>query len=304
VSRAAIALIVVVMAIVSGLGFWALDEREGAPPSPPPQAEAPDPAPRPDAAAAQRALEADYERCMELALQDPEATVAVARRWRLEGGGGDAALHCEATARMRAGDAPGAADLLERLGREGFAPREARVALLAQAGQLWLEAGEIDRAYAAATLALVLRPDDPDLLTDRAVIAASAGRLEEAIEDLTRTIDLRPDRADAYVLRASAWRQSGQPALARDDLARALAREPTNQEALLERGLLKRDAADIAGARADWEQAVRLGPDTATAALAARHIAILGERNDAALPTPPPSPPQPAPAQPAQPRRR
>jgi tetratricopeptide (TPR) repeat protein len=139
------------------------------------------------------------------------------------------------------------------------------------------------------------------MLTDRAVIAASAGRFEEAIDDLTRVIDLRPIRAEPYVLRASAWRQIGQPALARDDIARALDKEPLNQEAWLESGFLKQSANDPAGARRDWEQTVRIAPDTATAALATRNIALLAVLPEGSLPLTPPSgavpPPARAPAQ-------
>lgn len=244
-------------------------------------------------AAEQAAADEAYDRCMALALADPQQGVAAARAWRADGGG-DAAAHCEAMARLQAGDAEGAATLLEQLGQRAFAPADVRASLLAQAGQIWLEAGDLDRAYGAATQALVLRPDDPDMLTDRAVIAASSGRFEEAIEDLTRVIDLRPARAEPYVLRASAWRQLGQAALARDDIARALAREPMNQEAWLESGFLKQAANDQAGARRDWEQTVRIAPDTATAALAARNLTLLSAQPEQrpALPLPPAPPPR------------
>lgn len=324
-SRAAVAVLVMLaLGAASAAGFWFLgtedpepvvrEAGQGTPPSQPAGNASPQP-PRPaqpeisraevSRADVERAESDAYGRCMALAMTTPEAAVAEATRWR-QRGGGDAALHCEATARLGAGDGPGAAAQLEQLGRDGFAPREARAALLAQAGQIWLEAGDLDRAYGAATLALVLRPDEPDLLTDRAVIAASSGRFEEAIDDLTRVIDLRPFRAEAYVLRASAWRQAGQPALARDDLVRALARDPDNQEAWLESGFLRRDAADLRGARNDWERAVRIAPDTATAALAARNIVLLDVLPENALrlpggeaqpPLPPPAPPRTPPRQ-------
>jgi len=287
---------VVLATAAAGAGFWVLadDAAEApariAPPAPatavmaPLASTLPSPASVAEAAAAPGNGRDDrddgYDRCMALAIADPERAVHEARAWRADGGG-DAALHCEATARLRGGDGEGAATLLEALGRTAFAPAEARAALFAQAGQIWLEAGDLTRAYGAATLALALRPDDPDLLTDRAVIAANAGRFQEAIDDLTRAIDLKPFRAEAYVLRASAWRQLGQPALARDDLARALAREPLNQEAWLESGILKRDARDPAGARADWEQAIRIAPETATAALAQANIARLAGEPEA-----------------------
>jgi tetratricopeptide (TPR) repeat protein len=288
VSRAAATLLAVLALAVAGGGVWLLGEDEPAPAAGPAAAQAPAAASAEDAAApppsrpAARAPERDdtYDRCMALAMADPERTVHEARAWRAAGGG-DAAMHCEATARLRAGDAGGAAELLEELGRTAFAPEDARAALLAQAAQIRLEAGDLTRAYAAVTLALALRPQDPDMLTDRAVIAASSSRFQEAIDDLSRAIDLRPFRAEPYVLRASAWRQLGEPALARDDIARALAREPLNQEAWLESGNLRRDAGDLRGARADWEQAVRIAPETATAVIAAGNIALLGQVQDA-----------------------
>jgi tetratricopeptide (TPR) repeat protein len=218
----------------------------------------------------------DYERCIALAMIDPARAEAEARRWFAEGGG-DAARHCAATALLQLGEAAPAAEILESLGREALAPADARAALLAQAGQLWLALGRPDRAHAAATLGLAARPDDPELLTERAIAAASQDRFEEAIEDLSRVVDLRPGRAEPLVLRASAWRQAGQPALAADDLARALALEPANPGALLERGLLRRDQRDLAAARADWETAIRLAPESPAAALAREHLAALEE---------------------------
>jgi len=312
VSRAAAILLVLLALGISAAGVWILggddpaagETMQAVEPErtvPPPESETAAPAAAPGVrlAPAQRAeMDGGYDRCMALALADPELGVAEARRWRAEGGG-EAAAHCEAMARLRAGDGEGAAQILEALGRGAFAPPDARASLLAQASQIWLEAAEYTRAYAAITQALILRPDDPDMLTDRAVIAASDGRFEEAIEDLTRVIDLRPQGAEPYVLRASAWRQLGQAALARDDVARALAKEPLNQEAWLESGFLKREANDMAGARRDWEQTVRIAPDTATAALASRNIVLLGVLPEGALRLPEPEA-APSPARPAQ----
>jgi tetratricopeptide (TPR) repeat protein len=321
--------VVVLSLVAAGLGLWLLGDDEARPQATRPAAEAPAPVRAPDRAAAPSpaapaappapvTAERDdtYDRCMAFAMADPEGAVNESRAWRAAGGG-DAAMHCEATARLRAGDGGGAAELLEELGRNAFAPEDVRAALFAQAAQIRLEGGDLTRAYAAVTLALALRPQDPELLTDRAVIAASAGRFQEAIDDLTKVIDLRPFLAEPYVLRASAWRQLGQPALARDDIARAIARDPVNQEAWLESGNLRRDGGDARGARQDWEQAIRIAPETATAALAAENISLLGAIPDAprpsarapelpaavpaaapTLPVPPPPPPAPPPRRP------
>ena len=281
---------VVVLASLAAAGAWWLTVSRTAPTgTEPPAAAAPAPpvpaAARPPAAPAtgrppERAG-SDYERCMGLAMIDPARALAEARAWA-EAGGGDASRHCAATALIQLGEPERAAEPPEELGRTALAPADARAALLAQAGQLWLLAGRPDRAYAAATLGLAARPGDPDLLTDRAIAAASQGRFEEAIEDLSRVIDLRARRAEPLVLRASAWRQAGQPGLAADDLARALALDPASPEALLERGLLRRDQRDLAGARADWEAVNRQAPQSAAAALAREHLARLDEAEAAA----------------------
>lgn len=275
---------VIVLAALTAGGAWWLAAPEPAPqaiapPDAPAAAEIPDTAATPRAAAVASAEPAgsDYERCMGLTMVDPARAAVEAERWVAEGGG-DAARHCAATALLQLGEVERAAEILDALGREALAPADARAALLAQAGQLWLALGRPDRAYAAATLGLAARADDPDLLTDRAIAAASQGRFEEAVDDLSRVVDLRADRAEPLVLRASAWRQLGQRALAEDDLARALALHPANPDALLERGLLRRDQRDLAGARADWETAIRLSPESAAAELARDHLAALDER--------------------------
>lgn len=225
-------------------------------------------------AAEPRRADSTYERCMGLTTIEPRRALAEATAWS-DAGGGDAARHCTAIALIQLGEEERAAELLEELGRTALAPADARAALFAQAGQLWLAVGRPDRAHAAATNGLAARPDDPDLLTDRAIAAASQERFAEAIEDLSHAIDLRPRRAETLVMRASAWRQSGQRALAADDLARALALDPSNPEALLERGLLRRDGLDLAGARADWEATIGIAPRSAAASLARDHLARL-----------------------------
>lgn len=263
-------------------GAWWLVARQPVPLATAPSA-APIAAPEPRAATAADPVIADapassdYERCMGLAVIDPARAVAEAERWTATSGG-DAARHCAAMALLQLGEIERAAEILDALGRQALAPADARAALLAQAVQLWLALGRPDRAHAASTLGLAARADDPDLLTDRAIAAASQGRFEEAVDDLSRVVDLRPGKAEPLVLRASAWRQLGQGALAEDDLARALALDPANPDALLERGLLRRDQRDLDAARADWELAIRLSPESAAAELARDHLAALERR--------------------------
>jgi len=218
-----------------------------------------------------------HQACLALAGTDPAAAMREAEALRRRGAE-DAGEHCAAAAHLAAGSPGEAARRLERLGSGGEAPSQLRAAWLAQAGQAWMMAGDSQRAYGAATLALVLVPDDPDLLIDRAIAAASLGRPFEAIDDLNKVIDLDPARADAFVFRASAWRQAGRRELAADDVARALALDAGNPEAYLERGMLRAAARDYANARADFTRAAELAPGSPTEELARAQLAAIAAR--------------------------
>ena len=149
---------------------------------------------------------------------------------------------------------------------------------LAQAGQAWLLARKPDRAYAAQTAALRLRPRDVDLLIDRAVTLAEAKNYWEAIDDLNHALEIDPRRADAHVLRASAYRYVDSLEMAGEDLTAALALEPRNLDALAERGIVRRLTNDPAGARQDWLIVLRTAPDSPAADIARDNLAKLDVR--------------------------
>jgi tetratricopeptide (TPR) repeat protein len=215
----------------------------------------------------------EYEACLDLARQDADAARIHAERW--EGaGGGEAARHCLGLAMLAQGDAARAADRLQALATRSEAPAAARAAVFAQAVQAWMIAGQPGRAFAAATMGLVLMPDDIELLTDRALTQGALGRNADAVTDLDRVLSIDPRRIEALVLRAAAKRRMDRIAEAEADVTRALQLGPNNAEALLERGILRQLRGDTAGARADWQRAVALAPDTATADLALQNLAL------------------------------
>lgn len=232
---------------------------------------------RPDPATGVRLDDPRHQACLVLAGSNPRAGLREAESL-LRAGAEQAGEHCAAAANLALGQPAEAAARLERLGNATEAPSQLRAAWLAQAGQAWLMAGDATRAYSAATLALVLVPDDPDLLTDRAVAAATLNRPFDAIDDLNKVIDLDPARAEALVLRASAWRQAGRAELAADDIARALAIDPGNPEAFVERGMLRAASGDYASARGDFLRAAELAPGTPTEELARAQMAAIAGR--------------------------
>ena len=216
----------------------------------------------------------DYEKCMTMLGSDPQGAYNFADAW-FATGGGDGAAHCLALAQIQLGDMQAGAEQLETLARTTKAPDAARAMVYGQADQAWLMAGDAARAFAAATLALSLSPDDADLLIDRSVASATLEHYEDAVDDLSHALEVDGARADALVLRAAAWRHMGHLDLAQDDVDRALSREPENPEAYLERGILRERRGDRKGAQSDWLEAKTLAPDSATSDLAEQNLALL-----------------------------
>ncbi len=217
---------------------------------------------------------ADYEHCLAMLADDPTGAYAFADAW-VATGGGPPALQCQGLAQIALGDPGAGADLLEKAVAASQAPDAARAAVLGQAVQAWLMADDPAHGYDAASNALALSPDSPDLLIDRSIAAATMERYIDAIDDLDRALALDPGRVDALVFRAAAWRNESRLERARQDIDRAIALDPDNPEALLERGIQRKLAGDEKGARADWERAKELAPDTATADLAEQNLALL-----------------------------
>ncbi len=217
---------------------------------------------------------ADYEKCMAMLGDDPEGANNFADAWQATGGG-EGADHCLALAKLQLGDVETGAGMLEKLAANSHAPAVARATVYGQADQAWLMAGDPGRALGAATLALSLSPDDPDLLIDRSVASATLGHYDDAVDDLSHALELDSRRPDALVLRAAAWRHEGHLDLAQDDVDRALTQDPENPEAYLERGILRQRRGDRKGAQADWQQARTLAPDSATSDLAEQNLALL-----------------------------
>jgi tetratricopeptide (TPR) repeat protein len=203
---------------------------------------------------------AAYEHCLASVKRDAAAALTEAEQWSAAGGGA-ASLHCAALALVELKRYGEAAQALENAARISAAVA-AKAALLDQAGNAWLLAGDLAKAENTLTTAIELAPKDEDILADRARARGTAKNWSGAFSDLTAVIALDPDRADIYVLRASALHAEGEKAEARADVAHALAIYPGYPEALVERGAMRLETGDTAGARADWQEAVREAPES------------------------------------------
>src|SRR5689334_19298286 len=65
-----------------------------------------------------------------------------------------------------------------------------------------------ESAVRHSSRALLIKPNDADILGMRGVALLSLGDAEHAIRDLSRSLELRPT-ADTYINRAIAYREAG-----------------------------------------------------------------------------------------------
>jgi tetratricopeptide (TPR) repeat protein len=261
---------VLVLSAAAWLTWHRLDRQDQ-----PPAAEFEPAAPLPIPPVPPRIAEgADYEHCLDMLATDAAGANAFADAWEATGGG-DGAVHCHALAQVALGNPETGAQMMQTLANVSHAPDRARAAVYGQAGQAWLMAGDAARAYASTTLALSLSPDDPDLLIDRSIAAATLERYRDAIDDLDHALEMDPKRPDALVFRGAAWRHLGDLESARNDIDHALLLDPDNADALLERGIIRQRQGNLQGARDDWEKVEDLSPDSATGELAQQNLALL-----------------------------
>jgi tetratricopeptide (TPR) repeat protein len=271
--RVATVVVVLLALFIAVAPALAAEERPKAPPllSAPPAVAMPGPP---------RSAEADaasYERCMKLARAEPEAGRKQAQEWQRKGGS-HSADHCFAVALIGLRQYKAAAGRLEALGQAMVrAPESLRAQVFDQAGQAWMLAGNPAHAYTAASLALELRPDDPDLLLDRAEAAGAAGWYDKAVADLDRVLKADPSRVDALIYRAAANRALERLDPAFDDISQALKLAPGSVPALLERGNIRSLRGDAEGARLDWERVATASPGSPAAAAARKNLERLAK---------------------------
>jgi tetratricopeptide (TPR) repeat protein len=216
----------------------------------------------------------EYDHCLDMLDSDPSGADALAASMAANGGG-EAAEHCHALAQVELGNTEDGAALLDKLASGSGFPASSRAAVFGQADQAWTMAGKPAQAYASATSALKLSPDDPDLLIGHALAALALQRYAEAEADLTHALDLDPRRADALVLRATARRNLDRLDQAKADIDAAFQLDSENPDAFLERGIIRQRRGDLGGARSDWEHAAATAPDTPTGDLAQQNLALL-----------------------------
>jgi len=127
--------------------------------------------------------------------------------------------------------------------------------------RLHLFGGLPERALELLERALVVAPDDPDVLTVRAAANAALGKLDDAVRDAERVVAEHPSHEHAVALLAGLYRNRGeiQPAIALIDTA--LEERHASVELRSIRAELYRSLGDLDRAEAELKQLIDLEPD-------------------------------------------
>ena len=222
-------------------------------------------------------LQAEYDRCIDQAVDDPLAGVATATSWSLAGGG-YLARQCLGLAYAAQQRWAAAGEAFEEAARAAERVREPRTAnYWAQAGNAWLAAGNVTRARGALDAALAAGTLTGQALgeahLDRARILAAAGDATGARGDLDLALRHAPADPLAWLLSATLARRGGDLNRAATDIAEAMKRAPDDASVQLEAGNIAALRGDQSGAIAAWQSAARLGGDGAVATAARAALA-------------------------------
>jgi len=201
----------------------------------------------------------DYDSCVSLVAADPARAEREAGDWARFGGGGAPARHCYALALIAIGAPIRAADeLVATASEEPGLDDSARADLLAQAGELLVEADDDLIAALVAEQAVRLAPSSGRALGLRAAVRLRAGDVRAALRDLDEAIKAGPPTGRLLTLRAACHRRLGSTTAARADGLYAVEIAPDHAPAWIELGRAEAKLGDRPAARQSFLRAIEL----------------------------------------------
>ncbi|MGC6400217.1 tetratricopeptide repeat protein [Sphingomonas sp. FW199] len=219
---------------------------------------------------------ARYDRCLDLATEQPDAAEKEAVDWRLAGGG-YLAQQCLGMAYSNRGNYRGAAETFESAARAAEVAQERLTGnYWTQAANAWAAAGDLGRARSAIDAALAGGLLNGSALgeayLDRARIRVAQGEPESARADLDQALKLADRDPLAWLLSATLARRLREMPMAVQHINKALELAPDDASVQLEAGNIWAVTGDEEKAKAAWTAAATLGSgkpagDAATKAL-------------------------------------
>lgn len=217
-----------------------------------------------------------YQECLQISRKQPDKAFEMAGKW-IGLGGAEPARHCQALALVGMDEWGEGATRLEELASTSKQAANVRANMLGQAAAAWVLQGELSRAYAAQTTAIIMIPQGTpqhlQLLLDRATTLVEADHIDDALLDINTALRMEPNNPQVIAFRASAYRLKGDLDAAMKESERAVAAAPGNVTALLERGNMYRINKRVDDARRDWLRILELEPDSPEADAARANIA-------------------------------
>lgn len=147
--------------------------------------------------------------------------------------------------------------------RESLPTPSLTVEELFNRGNYYRNKGDYDRAIAAYTEAIRLKPDYAFAFNNRGVSHNKKGEYDLAIADYTEAIRLKPDASFSFINRGNSHNKKGEYDLAIADYNEAIRLNPDDALPFNKRGNAHKNKGDHDRAIADYAEATRLNPNFA-----------------------------------------
>jgi len=224
----------------------------------------------------QNPAEQRFNRCLDLALNNPADGITDANAWLIEGGG-FLARHCLGFAHAEQLNWTAATAAFVGAAQEAEVAQDKRIAKFwAQAGNAALAGGDAQRSLEYLNSALVqgtLKGLAKGLVhLDRARAHVALEDYDAANAEFTMVHDLAPEDPLGWLLSATLARRIGNLAKAKKDIAEADKLASGDPAIALEAGNIAFEAGDRINAKANWEQAVKIDADSRPAKAAQKYL--------------------------------
>ena len=208
----------------------------------------------------QNSAEQRFNKCLDLALENPQNGIADANTWLIEGGG-FLARHCLGFAYAEQLNWTAATAAFVESAQAAEVAQDKRIAKFwAQAGNAALAGGDAQKALEYLNAALVqgsLKGLNKGLVhLDRARAHVALENYPSAKSEFAMVHELAPQDPLGWLLSATLARRMGDLELAKNDIVVADQTAPGDPAIALEAGNISFEAGDRVNAKANWEKAV------------------------------------------------
>lgn len=224
----------------------------------------------------QNTVEQRFNKCVDLAIDDPQSGLSEASSWLIQGGG-FLARHCQGFAYAEQLNWKAATKAFAESAQAAEVAKDKRIdKFWAQAGNAALAGGDPAKALEYLNAALVqgsLQGLAKGLVhLDRARAHVALEDYSSAKAEFVLVHKLAPEDPLGWLLSATLARRMGDLEQARKDILMADERAPGDPAIALEAGNIAYQSGDAANARANWEKAVQIDAVSQSAIAAQKYL--------------------------------